>query len=141
MQKLSVLLAAGILVHSPTFAQTAPEGAHKNANGPSDICGISGDDALAIRESLRADPDIVEEPSSSERFETYFSSVESKQWTVTTKADVAYPAVTCVHLFTSENGTDMRRQMRCDASRAACDALFIEFTAHDEKIRKQLNGR
>ena len=127
--------------HSPSVAQAVPEGIHSDARGESSVCGITGNNALSIRDALRYDPTITEEPSPSKRFETYFSSTEPKQWTVTTKADAAYPAVTCVHLFTSSGGTDMRRQMRCDASREACDALFLEFRAHDDGIRKQIRGQ
>jgi hypothetical protein len=134
---VSVLLA----VHSPTLAQAVPEGVHKDATGPSNICGISGENALAIRGKLKSNPTIVEKPSGSDRFETYFSSVERKQWTVTTIMDAAYPAVSCVYLFNSGGGADMQREMRCDASREACDALFQQFEANDEKIRKQIRGR
>jgi hypothetical protein len=129
------------MVHSPTLAQAVPEGVHTDVTGASDVCGVSGENALAIRQKLKADPTIVVEPSGSDRFETYFSSAETKQWTVTTAKDAAYhPAVTCVHLYNSGGGTDRTRQMRCDASRAACDALFQEFGASDEKIRKQIRG-
>ena len=135
---LALLLSSS---HSPSFAQTAPEGIHSDAVGESSVCGITGSDALTIRDALRSDPTITEEPSPSKRFETYFSSAKSKSWTVTTKADAAYPAVTCVHIFTSNGGTDMQRQMRCDASREACDALFLEFRAHDNVIKEQIKRR
>ncbi|QNM82571.1 hypothetical protein H8M03_11275 [Sphingomonas sabuli] len=139
-QKLALIFCGSMLLHSPTLAQAVPEGMQKEASGASDICGVVGQNALAIREKLRADPTIDEEPSGSSRFETYFSKVETIQWTVTTKADAAYPAVTCVHLFESGGGTDMNRQMRCDASQNACDSLFLEFQAHDEQIKRQLRG-
>ncbi len=135
---LALLVAS---LHSPSFAQTVPEGIHSDAPGESSVCGIIGSDALAITDALRSDPTITEEPSPSKRFETYFSSTETKSWTVTTKADAAYPAVTCVHFFGSNGGTDMQRQMRCDASREACDALFLEFQAHDAVIQKQIRDR
>jgi hypothetical protein len=129
---LSVLLCA----HSPALAQAVPEGVHTRADGASSVCGVSGDDAGAIRAKLKSDSTIVEKPSGSNRFETYFSKVDAKQWTVTTTADAAYPAVACVYLYTSGRGTDMSREMRCDASRSACDALFREFEANDAKIRE-----
>ncbi len=140
MRKFCLFSVVSILLHSPTLAQSVPEGVHRDANGPSDVCGIIGDDALAIREKLRSDPTVVERPSGSGRFETYFSSVETKQWTATTVEEAAYPAITCVRLYSSGGGTHMERNMRCDASREACDALFLEFEAHDEQIRKQIKG-
>jgi hypothetical protein len=140
MRRIWLLLSASLLGYSPTLAQTVPEGVHTVATGPSSVCGISGENALAIREKLKAAPTIVEKPSGSDRFETYFSSTESKQWTVTTHKDAAYPAVTCVYLYDSGGGTDMSREMRCDASREACDALFQEFQANDKKIREQIRG-
>jgi len=140
MRRPALFFSSLLFLHSSSLAQAVPEGLHSEVRGPSDVCGVSGESALGIRASLRSDPTITEKPSGSERFETYFSSTEDKQWTVTTQADAAYPAVTCVHLFTSEGGTDMLRQMRCDASREACDALYLEFRAHDEQIRRQLRG-
>ena len=140
-QNLTVLFfSSALFLPSPALAQVVPEGVHKEASGASNVCGVDGRDALAIRERLRSDPTISEAQSGSSRFETYFSTVETKQWTVTTKSDAAYPAVTCVHLYSAGGGTDMRREMRCDASRKACDGLFLEFRAHDEQIKRQLRG-
>lgn len=141
MRKSWLLLAVSLIGRSPALAQAVPEGVHTDAHGLSSVCGISGNGALAIRAKLRNNTAIVEKPSGSKRFETYFSMVESKQWTVTTPADAAYPAVTCVYLYDSGGGTDMSREMRCDASREACDALFREFEASDAKIREQIKGR
>jgi len=140
MLRAEPVFLALLIVHSATLAQAVPEGVHTDANGPSDVCGISGENALAIRQKLKTDPTIIEKPSGSDRFETYFSSAETKQWTVTTAKDAAYPAVTCTHLYNSGGGTDMSREMRCDASRVACDALFQEFQANDDKILKQIKG-
>lgn len=137
----SLAAALTLLLHSPAFGQTVPDGVHGDANGTSNICGVDGGNALAIRKKLRSDPHIAERASGSDRFETYFSSSEAKQWTFTTRRDAAYPAVTCVSLSTSGQGTDMQRQMRCDAGRAACDALFLEFEASDKKLREQIRGR
>jgi hypothetical protein len=133
---LSVLL----IVPSPVLAQSVAEGVHTDANGPANICGITGENALAIRAKLRGDPNIVQMASGSDRFETYFSSTEPKQWTVTTTKDAAYPAVTCVHLSNSGGGTDTSREMRCDANREACDVLLQEFEANDAKIRAEIKG-
>ena len=141
MRRGGPLLLIFLMGHSPTLAQTVAEAVHADATGAYNMCGIIGENALVIRQRLKAAPTIVEERSTSDRFETYFSSTESKQWTVTTRKDAAYPTVTCVHLFNSGGGTDMSRQMRCDASRAACDALFQEFQASDEEVRKQIRNR
>ena len=141
MRRIAPFLSAMLVMHSPALAQAVPEGVHSEAKGSSSVCGVTGQDALAIRAKLRADPKIAEKPSGSPRFETYYSSAELKQWTVTTTKDAAYPAVTCVYLYNSGGGTDMSREMRCDASREACDALFEEFQANDAKIRAQIRGR
>ena len=140
MRRILLLVSVVVLWPSAIIAQTVPEGVHRDADGPSDICGITGENALAIRDKLKSDPSIIEKPSGSPRFETYFSSVETKQWTVTTQREAAYPAATCVHLYNSDGGTDMQREMRCDASREACDALFREFEASDTALRNQIKG-
>lgn len=140
MRRLLLIVSVAVMWPLPMIAQTVPVGVHSDADGPSDLCGVRGENALAIRAKLKSDASITEEPSGSPRFETYFSSVETKQWTVTTQRDAAYPAATCVHLYNSNGGTDMKRQMRCDASRAACDTLFREFDASDAALRKQIKG-
>jgi len=63
MRRIWPLLSALLVVHSPTIAQTVPEGVHTDASGPSNVCGISGEDALAIRARLKSDSTIVEKPS------------------------------------------------------------------------------
>ena len=142
MRKIYQLMLALLYSTSVSVAQPVPEGIHREESGPSSLCGIVGDNALAIRNKVRADPTIVEEPSGSNRFETYFSTTESKQWTVTTPKDAAFPAITCVHLdLSGEGGTTMARDMRCDASRELCDALFREFEASDARIREEIKGR
>lgn len=127
MRRMAPVFSALLVMHSPALAQTVPEGVHTDATGPSSVCGVTGQNALAIRAKLRADPKIEEKPSGSARFETYFSSAEPKQWTVTTTKDAAYPAVTCVYLYNSGGGTDMSREMRCGASREACLAYLRNF--------------
>lgn len=139
MRRAWLLFFATTILHSPCMAQV-PEEIHSDAQGEGSVCGITGDGALAIRDALRSDSNINQEPSPSQRFETYFSAIDTKQWTVTTKSDAAYPAVTCVFLFNSSNGVEMQRQMRCDASREACDALFLEFRSNDDRVRRQLRG-
>ena len=141
MHRFWPIVSVVLLFPSPVLSQALPEGVHSDSTGPSDECGVSGNDALDIRAKLKKDPTIVEKPSGSSRFETFFASAGGKQWTVTTKGDAAYPAVTCVRLFDSGGGTEMEREMRCDASREACDALFLEFQASDEEIRRQIKGR
>ena len=132
--------AAALAAHPVALAQPVPEGVHSDVIGSSTVCGVTGADALAIRDSLKADPTIVEKASGSPRFETYFSSTESKQWTATTEVDAAHPAVTCVYLYNSGTGTDMQREMRCDASREACDALFREFQSSDAEVRERIKS-
>lgn len=129
------------LMSAQASSQVVSERSQTNMISASDVCGVVGKDALAIRDKLRANPAIIERPSGSDRFETYFSSAEPTQWTVTTKADAAYPAVTCVTLLNAGGGTEMRRDMRCDASGAQCYALLSEFKASDEKIRSSIKSR
>lgn len=66
------LVSVLLTMHSPAHAQSVPEGVHTVATGPSNICGVTGEDALAIRAKLRGDRKIVEKPSGSARFETLF---------------------------------------------------------------------
>jgi hypothetical protein len=63
------------LIASSASSQVIQEGVHTEVTGPSDMCGISGINALAIREKLRSEPSISEKASGSSRFETYFSTV------------------------------------------------------------------
>ncbi len=73
MRNICLFLCTSLLLAPLAVAQPVPEGVHRETSGPSAACGIIGANALAIRDKLKADRAIVEEPSGSNRFETYFS--------------------------------------------------------------------
>jgi len=74
-----------------------------------------------------------------EAFDSDMTDREMVQWAFTLPGEAAYPAVTCRHVYKTAGGAwRMERDMRCDASRAACDALFIQFRDLDEQARQEL---
>ena len=137
-----VLIAASLASSAPAVAQHPAAEAHTDAAGPSTICGLTGENALALMTQLRASKTLELQPKQSPRFEIYQSRDARLQFVATASTEPAHPAVTCRRLFTdTSGGTSMDRQMRCDASREACDKLFEEFSALDERMRDYLKRR
>jgi hypothetical protein len=126
----------------PARGQLVPEGIHQNATGPSEMCGISGRDARDLIEKARTSPALRATPIKSDRFELFVSTQGMDQVVVTRPGEPAYPSVTCRHVYQDAEGNWLHeRQMRCEASREACDRLFIEFKRLDEQALQELRGR
>jgi hypothetical protein len=106
------------------------------------MCGLSGNDALDLLRKVRASRAISEQAAASDRFEIYATGDSFIQWVFTKKSEPAYPAITCRRIYQEANGSwQQTRNMRCDASREACDRLFSEFQSLDEQMRQQLAER
>ena len=118
-------------------AQLVPEGVHKDATGPSEMCGLSGRNASELAERVRAAPNLRKMEVGTDRFEVYASENQFVQFALTLPTEAAYPAVTCRYVFEQNGEMLQKRSMRCDASRDACDRLFLEFQELDERLRQQ----
>ncbi len=122
-------------------AQLVPEGVHSDPQGPSSMCGIVGDDALDVMRQVRASPSLGQRPINTGLFELFMSPDGLTQWVLTTPSDEAHPAVTCRLVYQERDGSWLQtRAMRCDASREACDKLFLEFQALDEQMWQAMRG-
>jgi hypothetical protein len=127
-------LSFGLLVAlfpSAASAQSVPEGIHSDATGPTAMCALRGRDARELMERVRAAANLRRSPIESDRFEVFESLDHHDQWVLTRPSEPAYPAVTCRHFYVENGSTFHTRNMRCDADRAACDRLFIEFRELD----------
>ncbi len=135
---LSALLA---VFAAPADAQSVPEGIHSFADGPAEMCGVSGPDAAGLIAAARLSPMLRSTPIDSDRFELFVAVEGMDQLVVTLPSEPAHPAATCRHVYQDEAGNWMQdRTMRCDAGREACDRLFIEFRELDERLRQALVG-
>ena len=123
-------------------AQRVPEGIHSIQSGPVEMCGIRGRDLGAYVAALRTSPAHRPEAIGSDRFELFVAKEGWDQIVLTRPTEPAHPAATCRHaLRDAEGNFMMERQMRCDASREACDRLFLEFQALDERMRQEIATR
>lgn len=114
----------------PGNAQRVPEGIHRDAQGPAEMCGLVGANALELIAKARLAPSLRAIPLDSERFELFASADGMDQLVVTRPTEPAHPAATCRHTYRDAAGNWLQtRDMRCDAGRDACDTLFLEFQA------------
>ncbi|MEQ1495897.1 MAG: hypothetical protein ABL912_09085 [Novosphingobium sp.] len=141
-QKLQlVALAASLTISQVALAQTVPETIHSDTKGPSTLCGVAGANAGAIIQSVRKMPGLTDRRISSERFELFSSPDDTIQWVFTRPNDPAHPAITCRQIRRDEDGQVwMKRDMRCDADRATCDKLFLEFQNLDGQLKAAMRG-
>jgi len=122
-------------------SQITAEQVHQDATGSSTMCGITGRNANDLMEIVRRTSRLHKQSINSPRFELYSTDDSLTQWTFTQPSEPAYPAVSCRHTFQgADGGWRQTRDLRCDASRAACDRLFIEFRDLDERMKRALNG-
>jgi hypothetical protein len=123
-------------------AQLVPEGIHQNANGPVELCGLKGTNVAALVLAARGSDELRSTPIDSDRFELFASKDSLKQLVFTRSTEAAYPAATCRHAFKVADGSwQQTRDMRCEATREACDKLFLEFQDLDQRLAASLGGR
>jgi non-ribosomal peptide synthetase component F len=123
----------------PALAQTVSEDIHSPVRGPTEICGVTALLAADFIEAVDGDPRLSRAEINSDRFEMHVSADGWTQWVATLPTDPAHPAITCRHAYQDDAGNwVMNRQMRCDGSRATCDALFLEFQALDRALTEEL---
>lgn len=138
---LPCLLAAiaGLSV-TPARAQVVSKDIHDDVSGPVEMCGIEAEDAVALLAAIKRDGRFRAVDSGSDRFELFATEDHFVQWVATRPGETAYPAVTCRRVYEENGAFMMKREMRCDASREACDALFLEFQALDDRMSAELGN-
>ncbi len=144
---LRVSALALVLASSEVSAQSVPESVHSLANGPETICEITAGSAIEFRQKVEQATDAgqYDRADGGPRFDLFnpkSTSGELKQWVFAKSTEAAYPMGTCRRIYTGpDGGTYQERRMRCDASRAACDSMFIEFQSLDDRVTKFVRGR
>jgi len=140
MRRLGPYGAALAAVAQISAAQQVPEGVHQEASGPSEMCGVTGLNALDLVAQAKASDELQPVPIETERFIMFANADHSYQLVATTPSEAAYPAVSCRHTYEQQGSIRMNRSMRCDAGRAECDALFLEFQELDAQMTRSLRG-
>ncbi|RVD55775.1 hypothetical protein EN828_22135 [Mesorhizobium sp. M2D.F.Ca.ET.185.01.1.1] len=105
-------------------------------HGPSTMCGIHGGDTADFLRQVRAS---LRQAPASDRFDLFVAGDGVTQWVFTKPSEKAYPAVTCRWLDKDPQGHwILKRKIRCEANRAACERLADEFASLDDQLRRSL---
>ena len=83
---------------------------------------------------------IISSPLDTPRFELFADARQTYQLIFTRPSEAAYPAATCRHTFEKDGSVRMNRSMSCEAGRAECDGLFLEFQALDAQLTASFQG-
>ncbi len=102
------------------------------------MCGLTGEDALDLLVQARASSDLRPVAIDTPRFIMFANAGHSCQLIFTNPTEAAHPAATCRHVYQADGALRMSRQMRCDAGREECDALFLEFRTLDAELTRAL---
>lgn len=141
MGRTLLAVAALLLAASPSSGQSVPEGIHSLADGPAEMCGIVGADAVDLVVTARRSSALRAVPILSDRFEMFEGGEPLRyQLIATLPTEPAHPAVSCREVYEEGGAFRMKRSMRCDADRADCDALFREFQALDAEVTRAIRG-
>jgi hypothetical protein len=114
-----LLMAAG-LSHAPAVAQPAPP-----AMAGAPLCGVVAADIAGLRAKAVADPRFAA-AGKDDRQETFSSEELQAIWTFVTPKHPAYPAAVCRQVIDRDGAMQIDRQVRCEASAAACAAFAKE---------------
>ena len=79
-------------------------------------------------------------PIETPRFTLFANANSSYQLVFTTPTEAAYPAASCRHTFERDGVVMLDRDLRCEAGRAECDALYLEFRELDARVTRLLQG-
>lgn len=140
---LRFILAVVMLLTAfrPSSAQIVPDNVYSPANGPAEMCGIVGRDAADLLAKARQSADLRAANISSDRFELFEGGNPLRfQLLATLPAEPAFPAVSCREVYEKDGALQMKRTMRCDADRTACDALFLELQDLDAQVTRAMRG-
>ena len=138
VQLVVALILAAVAFAVPAAAQKVPDDIHSVVQGPSELCGITARNARHFEAKVRAIRTYRQQPDRS-RLHVFLSTDQQTQWSFATRANPAYPLATCRKIRKRADGSSyVHREMRCDAPRAACDKVFLEFHKYDEQLRRVL---
>lgn len=136
LRPMAVAAASAALMTTPgaVSAQTVPEGIHSEGRGPTELCGLTASNVIELRAKVAQASGFTGTPIDSDRFELFSAEDPLRQLVFTRPGEAAYPAATCRALVEKDGALIMVRSMRCEAGRAECDALFLEFRALDAQL-------
>jgi hypothetical protein len=121
-----------------------PEGVHTLEQGAGSMCGLTYNNAADLAAKVRA-LSTARQTVRTDRFEVYETPAPppspTYQWLITRSSEPAYPAVSCRYVAVEGGQTVMNRDMRCDADRAVCDALYLELQALDQRTAKAAQAK
>ena len=123
---------AAMLVAAPVRAQPVPEGIHTEATGDMSLCGITGADVPAIQAQFIA-LDGVTELTVQDAYRAFSQEEPFRVWSFTTAANPAHPAVVCRTVVEEQGQVMVQMEIACAASREACDDLFRQFEALNQR--------
>lgn len=131
---------SALTLQATALAQSIPEGIHSDVKGPSEMCGVTADNAYGFEAQVRANPKF-RQGEGTNRFILFSSADETVQWVFATRSNTVFPLASCRQLSEGPDGAlYLRRQMRCDASRDECDRAYLEFEALDDQVKDALSG-
>ena len=113
--------------------QAIPEGVYSPGEGPSELCGVHGENVAELARKVRASPEFAARDIGSDRFELFETTPLRRQFVFTREGEAAHPTTTCREMVQRDGAVGMQRSIRCEADRAACDALYLEFRSLDER--------
>jgi hypothetical protein len=133
MRRLSLLLAP-ILMAQTEPKPLVPEGIHSRApTAPETICGITAASPQEFEAKVKSSPN-AKYNNETDRYVTYEGPMPLTLWAFAKPSNFAYPVATCMRVYVEGGQTFTEREMRCDASREACDRTFLEFRDLDKKV-------
>lgn len=139
MKRVPLLAFTGLFLSQAVVAQSVPEGIHRDREGPPSLCGITAANIAAIESIVLNDRAFVEEGSNGQ-YRVYNRESDFTQFVFPRPTTYSFPVATCRKIESRKDGTFINRELSCDGNREQCDAVFRQFEALDNSLKKLLRN-
>lgn len=127
----ALLIAPFASVHG---ANPSTDHAHKHADGPSTICGVTAPNALNFQLAVR-DSGSYSLLNQNDDYFAIMSKDETTIWAFTMPESTKPTSAICTRLVRSQNGSISGEfDMRCDGDRIDCDGVYREWLDYHQRV-------
>ena len=122
-----------MLMPEMVSAQSVPEGIHTVGTGAPTLCGMTGPSLSDIERQVLSDNSFAEE-NSTDKYRVFNRTRDLVQMVFPRAQLHPFAMATCRKVVPNGAGSTIQRELRCDGTRAQCDAVFLEFKQLDDRV-------
>ena len=135
------LVCAPLLMAQTAPQPLVPEGIHQSATEQPHLCGFTAANVDALQQKVMRDPGFREE-NSDDHYRVFNRDRDFIQFVFSRPGFLSFPMATCITVTEAADGTSsIKRELHCSGTREECDRIFIEWSDHDNRIRRDMESQ